>query len=163
MTFGTEKLVSMAGVLMIMVFGLFFSYMGDTLKRTRLALETFFETELNDCQITNIIEGKYPGKGYYELFKTDCSNEYFPILLDNKSDSEDYDRFKEGLIVNKQANSVNLTLKGADYTIELIIRHPSDEDDRFFSMKFVFIFFGIVLLIMAFVPNSFFEQEQNQK
>lgn len=151
----------MAGVLMIMVFGLFFSFIDDKLKRTRLALETFFETELTDCQITNLIEGKYPGKGYYGLFKTDCSNEYFPILLDEKSDFEDYDRFKEGVIVNKKAKSVNLTLTGTDYTLELKIRHPSDEDDRFFSMKFVFIFFGIALLIMAFIPNSFYERVRN--
>jgi len=36
-------------------------------------------------------------------------------------------------------------------------RHPSDEDDRFDSTKFVLIFFGIVLVIMVFIPNSLWE------
>lgn len=161
MTFGSDKLVNMAGIFLIMVFGLFFSYAGDNLKRTRLALETFFEAELSDCHITSLIEGQYSGRGSYQLFTTDCHNEYYPILLDKKSEYEDYERFTEGLIVNKKANSVNLTLTGSNFILELKIRHPSDEDDRFENMKYVSIFFGIVLLIMAFIPNSYFERHNN--
>ncbi len=155
--FGPKKLQNMVAIFMIMVFAMVMAYTRDTLKPTRLELETFFATELPDCQITSLIEREYPGnKGNYKLFRTDCSSEYFPILLE--SGYEDYGRFVEGLIVNKKANSVNLTLTGSNSVIKLKILHPSDEDDRILLMKFFFIFFGSALLIMVFIPNSFWER-----
>lgn len=161
MTFGTKKLLNMALVFMGMVISLIMVYTKDTHKRTRLELNTFYEAELTNCQITSLVERQYSGKGRYQLFKTDCHNQFYPILLDQDSDYEDFDGFKEGMIVNKKANSVKLTLTGSNSRFELKILHPSDEDDRFESMIFVLMFFGFGLLIMVFLPNSLWEQDQN--
>jgi hypothetical protein len=161
MTFGPKKLQNMAGIFMIMVLGSVMIYIDDMQKPTRLELESLFETELSNCQIASLVERQYSGKGKYQLFLTDCNSKYYPILLDKESDYQDYDRFKEGLIVNKKANSVNLILTDSNTKLELKIRHPSDEDDRFESIKFAVIFFGIGLLIMVFLPNSFWERNRN--
>lgn len=161
MTFGTKKLMIMTAIFMVMVIGSVMTYTNDTLKRTRLELDTLYKAELTNCQITSLVERQYSGRGNYQLFQTDCYRQFYPILLDKNSKYEDYDLFKEGLIVNKKANSVNLILTGSNSKFELKIRHPSDEDDRFDSMKFVLIFFGIVLVIMVFIPNSFWERKRN--
>jgi hypothetical protein len=161
MTFGPKKLLNMAGIFAIMIFGCIMTYTGDTLERTRLELEDFFAAELSNCEITEVVERQYSGRGTYGLFRTNCSSTYYPILLDYKEDYENYDRFEESMTVNKKANSVDLKLTGSTSVLELKIRHPSDEDDRFDSMKFVLIFFGTALVIMVFIPNSFWERKRN--
>ena len=148
-------------IFLIMVVGCVMTYTNDTMKRTRLELENFLAAELSNCEITNVVERQYSGRGNYQLFRTNCSSEYYPILLDMESANENYDRFEEGLIVNKKANSVSLTLTGSTSELELKLRHPSDEDDRFSSMKIVLIFFGIALIIMVFIPNSFWERKRS--
>jgi len=157
MTFGIKKLLNMAAIFMVMVIGAVMTYTDDTLIRTRLELDTFYKAELTNCQIIGLVERQYSGRGNYQLFQTDCYRQFYPILLDKDSNYEDYDCFKEGMIVNKKANSVNLILTGSNFKFELKIRKPSDEDDRFDSTKFVLIFFGIVLVIMIFIPNSLWE------
>jgi hypothetical protein len=157
MTIGPKKLLNMALLLAFMVFGSLFIYTIDTLKRTRieLELEAFYMADLSNCQITDLVERQYPSR--YQLFRTNCNREYYPILLGKESNYEDYNRFDKGLIVNKEANSLNLFLKDSLSELELMIRHPSDEDDRSLGITFFWIFFGIVLLIMVFIPNSFWD------
>ncbi|MEQ9006391.1 MAG: hypothetical protein RLP12_00800 [Ekhidna sp.] len=161
MTFGPKKLLNMAAIFIVMVVATVMIYSNDMLKRTRLELETFYQAELSNCEITRVVERQYSGKGTYNLFQTNCSTEYYPILLDKESKYEDYYLFEEGLIVNKKANSVDLSLTGLTSELKLKIRHPSDEDDRFFSLKIVLIFFGTVLVVMVFIPNSFWERKRN--
>ena len=161
MTFGPKKLLNMAAIFIVLVVALVMIFSNDMLKRTRLELEVFYKAELSNCEITRMVERQYSGKGTYQLFQTNCSTEYYPILLDKESEYENYDRFEEGLIVNKKANSVDLTLTGSASELKLKIREPSDEDDRFFSMRIVLIFFGTVLVIMVFIPNSFWERKRN--
>jgi hypothetical protein len=151
----------MVAIFIVMVVATVMIYSNDMLKRTRLELETFYQAELSNCEITRVVERQYSGKGTYNLFQTNCSTEYYPILLDKESKYEDYDLFEEGLIVNKKANSVDLSLTGLTSELKLKIRHPSDEDDRFFSLKIVLIFFGTVLVVMVFIPNSFWERQRN--
>ncbi|MEQ8582013.1 MAG: hypothetical protein RIC30_03930 [Marinoscillum sp.] len=151
----------MAAIFIVMVVATVMIYSNDMLKRTRLELETFYQAELSNCEITRVVERQYSGKGTYNLFQTNCSTEYYPILLDKESKYEDYYLFEEGLIVNKKANSVDLSLTGLTSELKLKIRHPSDEDDRFFSLKIVLIFFGTVLVVMVFIPNSFWERKRN--
>jgi len=159
MTFGIKKKLNMAMIFVVMLVAIVMTYSNDILERTRLELETFFEAELSNCEITRVVERQYPGKGTYQLFRTNCSSAYYPILLDKEAVREDYECFNEGMIVNKKAKSVKLILKGATSEHQLKIRYPSDEDDRFSSMKFILIFFGIALLIVTFIPNSFWERK----
>lgn len=162
MTFGPKKLLNMVVIILIMAVACIMSYSNDYMKRTRLELETFFEAELTNCEITRVVERQYSGKGTYRLFQTNCFNEYYPILLDKEeSGREDYDQFEEGLIVSKKANSADLTLIGLTSELQLKLRHPSDEDDRFYSIKTILIFFGTALAVIVFIPNSFWESKRN--
>jgi hypothetical protein len=160
MTFGPKKLLNMAAIFIVMIIASVSIFTSDMLKPTRLELETFFEDELTNCEIIIVVEREYPGKGTYQLFGTNCNSKYYPIILDKVSDYKDYERFEKGMIVNKKANSVNLTLKKSTSELKLKIRHPSNEDERFFSIKIMLIFFGTIFVIMFFIPNSFWERKE---
>ncbi|MEQ8714570.1 MAG: hypothetical protein RIC80_16235 [Cyclobacteriaceae bacterium] len=142
-----------------MIAGSLMSYYNDTLEPTRKELEEFFAAGLSNCRINSVVYRQYSGRGQYQLFRTDCSSNYYPILLDAKADSDQYNSFEEGLIVNKEARSLELTLTGSDKRIELNIRHSSEEDDRIDRMQFVVLFFGCAILFMLFIPNSFWERK----
>ena len=159
MRFSQKKLLNIGLIFVTMIAGTIMTYTNDTLKQTRLELEKLLTAEFVNCKITSVISRQYSGKGSYKLFKTDCSSEYYPILLEYGTSSDKYGLFEEGQIVNKPLNSIELTLIGLNDQIKLNIRHPIDEDGRIGNVKFVLIFFGVVIIIMLFMPISLWERK----
>lgn len=148
--------------LIMMVTGSIFFYSDDYLKPTRDELTIFYETSFNNDTIIEVVRRKYSGRGNYNVFKVDSKEIYFPILLET-SNSKIYDLFKENGIVNKDKNSVELTLKVDKENFKINIRHPSDEDDRMIGLIMPIAFFGLFFIIQLFIPNSVYIKRRQRR
>jgi hypothetical protein len=110
-----------------------------------------------------IVERKYPGKGYYNLFKVDSKSDYFPIILETEN-SDDYDLFKTGALISKKSYTYDLNLNYMSEIHELKIRNPKNEDDRIMGIFMPIGFFGLFFLIqLFFIPNSVYDNRRNKK
>jgi hypothetical protein len=156
-----DKIVGLIFTLFLMITAPTFFYTHDTLRPTRDELIKFYLTEFNNDSITSIIMRKYPGKGYYNLFKVNTSSEYFPILLETLNSK---DLFKIGASVTKDKNSYDLILNSGGDIYSLKVRNSKDEDDRMMGALLPIGFFGLFFLIqLFFIPNSFYENRRKNK
>jgi len=130
----------------------------NNFEQTKGELTLFYKTSFDTCSLTSLEKRKYPGRGDYSVFYTDCSSEYFPILLEKGTQTADYGLFKEQVTVIKATNSVDLILTDDNEVVhKLRIRKPEDEDDRGFSTKIILIIMGVSITINLLLPNSLFE------
>jgi hypothetical protein len=134
----------------------------DKLKPTREQLQLFYSAKFTNDIIISIIQKKYPEAGYYDMFKVSSKFNYYPILLDNSSDS-DYDLFKTGTYITKEGNSYDLILTDQNNSYSIKIRNPKDEDNTMIKALFPIIFFGLAFIIQLLIPNSFYEESRNRK
>jgi len=131
----------------------------NNFEQTKGELGLFYETSFDNCALTSLEKRKYPGRGEYSVFYTDCTSKYFPILLEKGTKTDDYSLFKENVTLTKAANSVDLTLADDLKAVhKLRIRNPENEDDRGLSTKIILIFMGIGIAINLLLPNSLFEK-----
>jgi|GEM_PF-2729477 len=163
MRFGASKIVTLIFAFLGLIVSGFLTYYIDTYRETREELTELYNHKLENCQITNIKSLKYPGKGYYKLFKTNCSDKYYPILLAYKSEMADYNFFEKGLLVSKDSLSTTSIISNENEIKKIEFRQPSMEDDRFQRFKFLMIFFSVFIVIILFIPSSFWEPELKRK
>jgi hypothetical protein len=102
---------------------------------------------------------KYPGRGDYTVFYTDCTSDHFPVLLEKNINTDNYDLFKENIKLTKDSNSVELLLADNNGVHRLRIRKSEDEDDRGFGTKVVLIFIGISITLIILLPNRLYEKK----
>ena len=135
----------------------------DTLKSTRLELERFYADKIDNCKIIYVETRKYPSRGDYTIFYTDCTPDYYPIFIEKaRYDTTDYKRlFDKGIRISKEANSqgILITNNGSEYQIR--IRNPKTEDDRWFGTRVALIFFTIATILIIILPNSLYDKYLN--
>jgi hypothetical protein len=73
-------------IIVILIFGMAIIVINliDDFKSTRDELTIFYRTSFDNCTLTTLVKKKYPGRGDYSVFYTDCSPNHFPILLEKK-------------------------------------------------------------------------------
>ena len=148
-------------ILIVFFFGVMLgaTNISNNFEQTKSELILFYATSFDTCALTKVEQRKYPRRGDYSVFYTDCTSEYFPILLESGAKTDDYRLFKENVTLTKATYSVDLILTEDNNAVhKLKIRHPEDEDDRGLSTKIIFIFMGIAIAINLFLPNSLFEK-----
>lgn len=156
------KLATIAVMAFIYLMGLIATSLSDTLQPTRHQLTKLYETSFDNCVINKIDTLAYPTlRGMYTIFYTNCKGDFFPVLLDKDSDSEDYSAFKRNVRISKNKNSVDIELldNGEHYKIKA--KHPDDEDDRGTGVKVFLIFILIVTIVVLIAPNSKFDYLTN--
>lgn len=164
MRFGALKIVTLFFAFLGLIVSGILTYGIDTYRVTREDLTELYNLKLENCQITNIKSLKYPGKGDYKLFKTNCSDKYHPILLEYKSEIADYIFFEKGVLISKDSLSTTSIISKENEFKKIEFRQPSEEDDRFQRFKFLMIFFSVIIVIILFIPSSFWEPElKNEK
>jgi hypothetical protein len=147
-------------ILIVFFFGVVLGAINITnnFEQTKSELTLFYATPFDTCVVTKLERRKYPGRGDYSIFYTDCGSSYFPVLLDKDNITDSYNLFKENVKLVKATNSVDLTLTDNDKVAHrLKIRRPEDEDDRKFSTKMILIIMGIGIAINLLLPNYLFE------
>lgn len=144
-------------VLVVMAFiygtGMIALNMRDTLRTTRVELTRFYEAKMDKCVIERIDTLKYPSRGTYQIFYTDCTTNFYPIFITKGSPEE----FKIGSSISKESNSVDIELSDGGKISKLKIRHPDTEDDRGFGTKMFLVFIAIVTVLILLTPNSKFK------
>ena len=152
-----------ANIIFIVIFsgiGLAAFNMTNNLERTKSELTLFYAISFDSCILTRLEKRKYPGRGNYSVFYTDCACSSFPVLLETNSKTDGYNLFKENVRLNKPANSVDLRLTDGDGAVHTLrVRKPEDEDDRGLSSKIILIFVGAAIAITILLPNRLFEKE----
>lgn len=122
---------------------------------TKQQLDALYHAELTNCEISEIIEEKFEGRGNYKLFKTKCGGKYMPILLQNMTSSTE-GIFKVGSLVTKKRNSYELLLVDRGKTKLVKSTTPDDwgEDWK------ILLIIGLILLFITSIgifrakPNS---------
>jgi hypothetical protein len=132
--------------------------MTDNFRQTKDELTLFYTTSFDTCTLTKLEKRKYPGRGDYSIFYTDCASNYFPVLLEKNSPTESYNLFKENVKLTKTTNSVDVVLTADKVPHRVRIRNPEDEDDRAFSTKVILIFTGIAIALAILLPDRLFEK-----
>lgn len=138
--------------------GLIAFSIGDNLKTTRHQLTKLYEVSFDKCEISKVETMPYPSRGTYKIFYTDCTNDFYPFLLDRNKKETDYSIFKVGTIISKEINSVNIDIWDNERQYTLKMRHPEDEDDRAFGAGVFLTFILIVVAIIIIIPNSLFDK-----
>ena len=101
-----EKILRVIFVTLFYLVILLYNIFDKSGRITSGQLEVFYATNLDSCKIENIKVAPYPdGRGTYRLFRTDCSSDYFPILLKDRSLNEEIGPFKLETIIYKTSNS----------------------------------------------------------
>jgi len=149
-------------VIMVFIFGvaLIMINIKDDLKPTRDELINLYEATLDNCTLTKLDKRKYPQRGDYSVFYTDCLTGAFPILLERDTNWGHYDLFKESVQLTKESKSTDLKItdKGTIHNVRL--RNPKDEDDRPFGTKVALIFMAASIVLILLLPNSLFEKKE---
>lgn len=135
--------------------GLVVTYVTDSLRPTRLQLEKLYRTEFDSCTVTAVEKRPYPSRGTYKVFKTDCSNDYFPIL----GNSTDSLLFQQNPIVIKDSGSLTVRLIKEGVTYAWTMKKPETEDDRPFLITITLCFLVGVCIVTLILPNSFFDRK----
>ena len=139
--------------------GLVFTNVRDTLKSTRNELTQFYETKLDSCIIIDIEQRKYPSRGYYSVFYTNCSHKYFPVLIDDNPPYLNKALIEAKAIVIKDSFSTDLTVINNGITTKFKIKNPKDEDDRWSGSKVLLIFMLIGTILIIISPDSLFNKK----
>ncbi len=141
-------------IIIVILFGVIASFISKksdlAFDKTRAEIKTFYETKMDSCKIVEIITMKYPGRGSYNLFTTNCSNIYFPVLLHNMT-IEKEELFKKDVIITKKQNDYNLILFNNKNNYSLTIRYIQDEKDNWgLSLIIIWLFCFLFYLIIIF-------------
>jgi len=156
MLFSHKKLFNIGYITFVLVMGIIISYTSDTLEPTRKKLEVFYEHEIDSCRVTDILTKKYPSRGYYEEIKIHCSYSNYPLLFAKSEHRE----IEIGNFISKRANSTQITVQSAQEKFLVDIRNPSEEDNRVASVETIILFFGPIIILMLFLPNSLFDRKK---
>ena len=154
-----NKILGIVGIMFFFGLVLLSINMTDNFRQTKSELTLFYTTSFDTCTLTKLEKRKYPGRGDYSVFYTNCNSDYFPVLLEKGTTTESYNLFKENVKLIKNSNSSELTLTDDKDVHKLRVRKPEDEDDRGFSTKVILIFVGIVMAVILVLPNSLFEKK----
>ena len=152
------KIAALIGMVFIYGTGIIVINLSDNLRVTRLELTRFYETEIDTCRIERIDTLDATNHGGYQVFYTDCSNDYFPIFLEDNSKKE---FFKINSVVIKKSYSPDIYIIDNDRHHNLKIRHPDTQDDRGFGTMVALGFIGIATLLILVLPNSKFEKTKD--
>ena len=154
-----RKIIAVLGIMFFSGLILIAVNMTDNFRQTKDELTLFYATTFDTCTLTKLEKRKYPGRGDYSIFFTDCSSNYLPVLLEKNTPTESYNLFKENVKLTKTKNSVEVVLTENKVVHRLGIRKPEDEDDRGFSTKVILIFMGIATALAILLPDRLFEKE----
>jgi hypothetical protein len=152
------KIAALIGAVFIYGTGIIAINLSDNLRVTRLELTRFYETEMDSCTIEQIDTLDAENRGGYQVFYTDCSNDFFPIFLQDNSKKE---IIKINSVIVKKSNSLDVHILDKDKHHNLKIRHPDTQDDRGFGTMVALGFIGVATLLILVLPNSKFEKKQD--
>ena len=130
----------------------------NNLKQSQDELRKLYHAQLENCEITSLQEKAYSGgRGTYQLFKTACSGEYYPVSPISNEDKES-ELFAVGIIISKEANSTLLKMAINNQERVVEIRHYESEDSRPFTYKVIGIFILVVTVLILVAPNSLYQR-----
>lgn len=151
-----KKIATIILVFIVFGSGLFVTHIRDTLGPTRVQLEKLYKTRFDSCFVTALEMRKYPSRGNYMVFKTDCSTEYFPLI----GETIDSILFTNYPMVVKDSASRSLSLVKEGISYQWIMKNPEKEDDRSLGTAVILSFTIVLVIIVLVVPNSYFERKR---
>ena len=105
----------------------------------------------------DLIEEKYPSAGYYKKFKVDCSDEYFPVLLE-KMNLEKESYFKEGSRISKAGKDYMMTIKDDQNVFNVSARLIEHETGLGPIARIMIISLMIIVpIVLYFIPDNYFK------
>lgn len=127
----------------------------DPLSKSREELNKLYKTEFNDAVITSISEHRYEGgKGVYSKFKTNTSNQLYPILL-AKSSPGNQSRFVNGAVLNKRSNSFEILIKDKDNQTHITLVQNYEKERLWpWLLLFFLAFFGVVYAFKLYLRKK---------
>jgi len=138
-------------ILATLIVGLIISFIGifDEHQRNfkiKTELVSFIDVRLVDCKVLENFKIKYSGMGYYTKVKTNCADEWYPILFDQMAQIED-NLFQKNPVIHKEANSEIIFVQTDTSKAILTIRAPQDMEDYSFLYFIWFLVAGFIIVI----------------
>ncbi len=149
---------------MVVLFGLLFLgyVLFDSHQRSapiKVEIERFIESELKNCRIINNKEAKFSGMGYYTKVKTDCTDQWYPILFEvEQMRTLDEKIFKtNSVLISKEKGLKEVLVFDGTNEFILDIRAQSSLDDDYDF------FFGLGIVVLLAIFLIFFEEKMRDK
>jgi hypothetical protein len=154
------KIATLLMMLFVYGWGIVYIYFSDTLEVTRKELTRFYKSRLDSCLINRIDTLKYAGRGgTYQVFYSDCSNAYYPIILE----SGNKEVFKLNSLISKDSLSVDIIISDGIKFYSAKISNPDSMDDRGFGIKILLGFIIVTTILILLMPSSRFKRIESKR
>lgn len=160
--FSLRKKLNFFAILIVLISSIIFKLFNEDSKDIKDKLTRFYEAKMDSVVINSVFRVDSDQiRGGYTGFSIGSSLDHYPILVENTT-QEGIDQFTSGSIITKNANSLTVFINNGTNQTEYKIWNPKSYDKNILDFLLSILFFGIPLIIIIFIPNSFWDKKNNK-